>query len=61
MTQGRTSLEYVWAYPPGVPLLVPGEIITDALIEKITFLIKTNTKIFSNEKNMPESISVAVI
>ncbi len=61
MTQGRTSLEYVWAYPPGVPLLVPGEIITDALIEEIAFLIKTNTEIFSNEKNMPESISVAVI
>lgn len=25
---GRTSAEYVWAYPPGVPLLAPGEQIT---------------------------------
>ena len=24
---GRVSLEYVWAYPPGVPLLVPGEVV----------------------------------
>ncbi len=59
--QGRISLEYVWAYPPGIPLLVPGEVITDALIEEIAFLIKTNTDIFSSEKNMPENISVAVI
>lgn len=25
---GRVSAEYVWAYPPGVPLLAPGEAIT---------------------------------
>lgn len=25
---GRTAAEYVWAYPPGVPLLAPGEQIT---------------------------------
>lgn len=27
---GKESLEYVWAYPPGIPLLVPGEIIPAA-------------------------------
>ena len=25
---GSVSLEYVWAYPPGIPLIAPGEIIT---------------------------------
>ena len=30
---GRISLEYVWAYPPGIPLLVPGEIIPSWLPE----------------------------
>ncbi len=25
---GRTAAEYVWAYPPGVPLLAPGETVT---------------------------------
>ncbi|MBR2409546.1 MAG: aminotransferase class I/II-fold pyridoxal phosphate-dependent enzyme [Lachnospiraceae bacterium] len=29
---GRIAGEYVWAYPPGVPLLVPGEEITEELI-----------------------------
>lgn len=24
---GRTAAEYVWAYPPGIPVLIPGEII----------------------------------
>ncbi len=31
---GRVSAEYVWAYPPGIPLLVPGERI-DAGFEKL--------------------------
>lgn len=25
---GRVSLSYLWAYPPGVPLLVPGEVVS---------------------------------
>ncbi len=32
---GKISGEYVWAYPPGVPLLVPGEVIDGELAEKI--------------------------
>ena len=30
---GRTAAEYVWAYPPGVPLLAPGERVTPAFAE----------------------------
>lgn len=29
---GRTAAEYVWAYPPGVPLVAPGETVTDAFV-----------------------------
>ena len=32
---GRISGEYLWAYPPGVPLLVPGEEITPQVLELI--------------------------
>ena len=28
----RVSLEYIWAYPPGIPIVVPGEIITASII-----------------------------
>ncbi|HIX34235.1 MAG TPA: ornithine decarboxylase [Candidatus Gemmiger avium] len=30
---GRIAAEYVWAYPPGVPLLAPGERVTPAFTE----------------------------
>ena len=29
---GRVSAEYAWAYPPGIPLMVPGERITDNVV-----------------------------
>ncbi len=33
--ESRISAEYVFCYPPGVPLLIPGETITPELIQKI--------------------------
>lgn len=30
---GKTSLAYLWAYPPGIPLLVPGERVEEALLD----------------------------
>ena len=31
---GRVSLSYLWAYPPGVPLLVPGETVTEQVLSQ---------------------------
>ena len=28
-SMGKIAAEYVWAYPPGIPLLVPGQRITE--------------------------------
>lgn len=58
-TLGRVSLEYVWAYPPGIPLIVPGEIITDKLINQINILIWNNIQIHSTKNSMPEYIYTA--
>ena len=30
---GKISSEYVWAYPPGAPVLVPGEVITKEVVD----------------------------
>ncbi len=30
---GQTSAEYVWAYPPGIPLLIPGERVSPELAQ----------------------------
>lgn len=40
---GRVAAEYVWAYPPGVPLLAPGEEITEAFLEAAAHLEQTGT------------------
>ena len=36
----KISAEYVWAYPPGTPLLVPGEVINETIFQ--TLLTETN-------------------
>jgi arginine/lysine/ornithine decarboxylase len=32
---GKLSGDYIYLYPPGIPLLVPGEVITEKMIENI--------------------------
>lgn len=54
----RTSAEYIWAYPPGIPLIVPGEIISKELINYIEYLSACKVEIMSTKGNMPHSISV---
>ena len=36
-TRGRVSSEFVMCYPPGIPVLAPGEVITDKVIEYIAY------------------------
>lgn len=57
----RIALEYIWAYPPGIPILVPGEIISKQVLDIIHNLIDKNIEIYSSEKNLPQNISVAEI
>lgn len=55
---GKVSLEYVWAYPPGIPLLVPGEIITQELIEQLQALEISGIEVKSDYKKAPKLIFV---
>ena len=32
---GKISLEYVYLYPPGIPMIVPGERITSTIVQKM--------------------------
>lgn len=52
----KVSGEYVFAYPPGVPILVPGEIINDNVINYISTLINHNINIISDSNLLPHSI-----
>ena len=42
---GMTAGEYVWAYPPGVPVLVPGERIDESTAETVRFLEKSGSRV----------------
>lgn len=56
---GRTSMEYVYAYPPGIPYIVPGEIIDRKMIERIFQLSAAGVAITSTGKTAPRTITVA--
>lgn len=42
---GHIAAEFVYAYPPGIPILVPGEIISEANIECIEHYIHTGLSV----------------
>lgn len=42
---GEISGEYIYLYPPGIPLVVPGEQITEALLEQIREVRQTGLEI----------------
>ncbi len=54
--EGRISAEYIWAYPPGIPLIVPGEVISARLIETVTEEAQKGTNIQSTYFKVPEKI-----
>lgn len=56
---GRTSLEYIYAYPPGIPYIVPGEIIGEETVKKIRSLLANGVEVISSDKKMPARITVA--
>ena len=52
---GKISLEYVFAYPPGIPILVPGEVIDKQTISVIDNLKNAKVNIiFSKSANTNE-------
>lgn len=55
---GRVSLEYVWAYPPGVPLLAPGERIAADFSRQIARYQAGGVLLQSSRGQLPEKIFV---
>ena len=52
----RVSQEYLYAYPPGIPILVPGERLTKEVLDYIDALERTGTEIHSIAGDWPETI-----
>lgn len=57
-SKDRVCAEFIWAYPPGIPLLTPGEVITQSEIDYILNQIKSNVNIQSTRNKLPENIYV---
>ena len=55
---GYVAAEYVWAYPPGIPLIVPGEYVDDALLTALAAMQDAGTELHSTHSGMPETLYV---
>ncbi|HRM20789.1 MAG TPA: hypothetical protein PLT73_10245, partial [Trichococcus flocculiformis] len=55
---GQMAAEYVWAYPPGIPLLVPGERISNGFIRQVHTLLEKGTKVYSDADGLPKNIQI---
>ena len=53
---GRISLEYVYLYPPGIPMIVPGERITSTIVQK---MVKYKEMGFSIEGTKPGELFIS--
>lgn len=47
---GKIAAEYVWAYPPGIPVIIPGEVIPPSFLQ--------STAAESDSRALPERIKV---
>ena len=48
---GEISGESIMIYPPGIPLVIPGERLTDQIIEHYNFYIEQNCMIMNDDGN----------
>ena len=54
----KTSAEYVWAYPPGIPIIVPGEKINQEIINDLQTLKNCGVDIFKTNGYDVNSIKI---
>ena len=56
--EGQVAAEFVWAYPPGVPLIVPGERISRRVLEACTALVGRGTALHHTGGSAPDCLRV---
>jgi arginine/lysine/ornithine decarboxylase len=58
---GMMSLEYIWAYPPGIPFVVPGEAIDSAMLDLFRQTTDAGTALKSTTGKMPRAVCCAPV
>lgn len=56
--EGQIAREYVYAYPPGIPYFVPGEVIDHDTLEVMRRMEKSGIRLYSTRHRYPTSIEV---
>ena len=56
--KGLISAEYVWAYPPGIPLVVPGEELTEETVRSLVIQREAGVALYSSFGGMPKLLRV---
>lgn len=54
---GKISYNYIWAYPPGVPLLVAGEVIDERFLALVSELNKASVNLYDNNGSLEAEIA----
>jgi arginine/lysine/ornithine decarboxylase len=57
-TAGRICSEFVMCYPPGIPILAPGELITDQIIEYIIYAKEKGCSMQGTQDPYVENLNV---
>ncbi|MPN49734.1 hypothetical protein SDC9_197356 [bioreactor metagenome] len=55
---GKVSAEYIWAYPPGIPYIVPGEKISEAVLTEIRYAEEKGAQIISDYSDAQLTIAI---
>lgn len=55
---GRVCAEFVMCYPPGIPILAPGEMVTREIIDYINYVKKKGSFLTGTEDPKVGSINV---
>lgn len=55
---GRLSAEYIWAYPPGIPMVVPGEEMTPELLRSLIIQREAGVSLRSSSGGMPKTVRI---
>lgn len=59
-TAGKICAEFVMCYPPGIPILAPGELITQEIIEYIIYAKEKGCSMQGTQDPYVENLNVLV-
>ena len=51
-SEGKVSLEYIYLYPPGSPIITPGEVITAEIIKAVEYYKERKLNVIGAKENI---------